>query len=200
MRHRLSSHPQVIVTHLGRSGAATSDRKAWADLSRAVLPPWTDGAGLGESQLEHFALGTEPGPHGCRAIATFVRTRQGRGRQPTAANCSSSQRHASRGFRARAHFRATDNHSAWPTPYCRNRAPSVRIPLPPECTCSAAPPTIPVRRPAAQSLHNAGPDHFRAAARKSCRTVTGLGAITPRVAARSMRAKPCICVPPWRYA
>jgi hypothetical protein len=121
-------------------------------------------------------------------------------RQPTAANCSSSQRHASRGFRARAHFRATDNHSAWPTPYCRNRAPSVRIPLPPECTCSAAPPTIPVRRPAAQSLHNAGPDHFRAAARKSCRTVTGLGAITPRVAARSMRAKPCICVPPWRYA
>ena len=157
------------------------------------------GAGLGESQLEHFALGTSPGLTDAERLRLF----SGRGKaeiDSRAADCRSSQRHASRGFRARAHFRATDNHSAWPTPYCRNRAPSVRIPLPPECTCSAAPPTIPVRRPAAQSLHNAGPDHFRAAARKSCRTVTGLGAITPRVAARSMRAKPCICVPPWRYA
>jgi RNA-directed DNA polymerase len=58
--------------------------------------------------LEHFALGTSPGLTDAERLRLF----SGRGKaeiDSRAADCRSSQRHASRGFRARAHFRATDN-------------------------------------------------------------------------------------------
>src|ERR1700756_3119217 len=76
--------PQAIITNLSRSGAAASDRKGWADLFRAVLPPGTDWSRPGLEPFGALRALHEPAPHECQAMGALLRTRRGRDRQPTA--------------------------------------------------------------------------------------------------------------------